>query len=122
MNVQQSQDKVALNINLTDEEIEEMSKAKFKKIVDYKIENYALQQLNELKSKHSNSQYLQLTSFKTATYLLDDRFTKKESQMIFKLRSKTLNVEANFENQHTNFLCQTWQSFPESQSNLVKFT
>ena len=36
-------DKVVLNIDLTDEEIEEMSKAKFKKIVDSNIENYTLQ-------------------------------------------------------------------------------
>ena len=113
-------DKKVLNLDMSDEEIEEISKNKFKKIVETKIDIFALQQLNALKSKHSKSQYLQSSSFKTAGYLIDDRFSKSESQLLFKLRSKTLNVKQNFENQHSNNLCETCMLFPETQSHLLQ--
>ena len=113
-------DKKVLDLDISDEEIEKISKNKFKKIVETKIDKYALQQLNALKSKHSKSQYLQSSSFKTAGYLIDERFSKSESQLLFRLRSKTLNVKQNFEKQHTNNLCQTCRLFPETQSHLLQ--
>ena len=113
-------DKKVLNLDISVEEIEKISKNKFKKIVETKIDNYALQQLNALKSKHSKSQYLQSSTFKTAGYLIDERFFKSESQLLFRLRSKTLNVKQNFENQHTNNLCQTCILFPKTQSHLLQ--
>ena len=109
-----------LDLDISDEEIESISKNKFKKIVETKIDKYALQQLNAQKSKHSKSQYLQSASFKTAGYLIDERFSKSESQLLFRLRSKTLNVKQNFENQHMNNLCQTCRLFPETQSHLLQ--
>jgi hypothetical protein len=108
-------DKKVLDLDISDEEIEKISKNKFKKIVETKIDKYALQQLNALKSKHSKSQYLQSSSFKTAGYLIDERFSKSEAQLLFRLRSKTLNVKQNFEN-----LCQTCRLFPETQSHLLQ--
>ena len=113
-------DKKVLNLDISVEEIEKISKNKFKKIVETKIDNYALHQLNALKSKHSKSQYLQSSTFKTAGYFIDERFSKSESQLLFRLRSKTLNVKQNFENQHTNNLCQTCRLFPETQSHLLQ--
>ena len=113
-------DKKVLNLDISVEEIEKISKNTFKKIVETKIDNYALQQLNALKSKHSKSQYLQSSTFKTAGYLIDERFSKSESQLLFRLRSKTLNVKHNFVNQHTNNLCQTCRLSPETQSDLLQ--
>ena len=43
---------------MTDEEIQELSKAKFKNIIMKKIENYALAVLNKLKMKPEKSDYL----------------------------------------------------------------
>ena len=81
-----------LGLQLKNEEIMKMSKPKFKNVVDEKVNRYALIQLNKLKVKHSKSDYLKSSSFKTSSYLVDSSFTKNEAQLLFKLRSKTQNV------------------------------
>ena len=109
-----------LGLELSDEEIETLSKNKFKKFIQKKIENFALFELNELKLKHKKSQYLQSSSFKTAEYLVDSRFSRSEAQLLFKLRSQTLNIKMNFQNQHSITLCQICKLFLESQSHLLQ--
>ena len=74
-----------------------------------KIEKYALQQLNDLKAKHQESHYLQ-----------SNAFSKSEANLLFRLRSKTLNLRMNYENQHSNTLCQICGHFPESQAHLLQ--
>ena len=114
------QDKSALGLELPDEDIKKLSKNRYKKLVEKKIENYALVQLNQLKMKHSKSGYLTSSSFKTQNYFLDSRFNRKETQLLFKLRSRTLNVKMNFPNQHEDKLCKTCKLFPETQSHLLQ--
>jgi prenyltransferase beta subunit len=113
-------DKDVLGIEIDDEEMRYLSKNKFEKYIENKIEKYALLQLNVLKAKHQKSQYLDSNSFKTAQYLIDDRFRKSEANLLFKLRSKTLNLRMNYENQHSNTLCQICGLFPESQAHLLQ--
>ena len=113
-------DKVKIELDLSDEEIRKLSKTKFQTIVNSKVENFALSELNELKSKHSKSHYLKSTSFQTADYLKDFRFSKLESQLLFELRSQTLNVKANFPKQYNDVWCQVCKLFPESQSHLLQ--
>ena len=117
-------DKNKLELDLKNEEIMELSKSMFKTIVDKKIERYALIELNKMKMKHSKSGYLKSSSFKAASYLVDSNFTKNEAQLLFKLRSKTLNVKLNFqskENAHLQEnLCRTCHLFPESQGHLIQ--
>ena len=105
---------------MTDEEIQELSKAKFKNVIMKKIENYALAELNKLKMKHEKSDYLNSSSFKTAQYLVDEKFSKSEAQLLFKLRSKTLNVKMNFSQMYSDNLCRVCKLFPESQSHLLQ--
>ena len=114
------QDKITLGLELTDEEIVSLSKIKSKNMVKKKVERYALMQLNESKRKHSKSQYLNSSSFETAQYLVDNRFSKAEAQLLFKLRSKTLNLKMNFPQQFQDNLCKTCKLFPESQNHLLQ--
>ena len=72
-------DKQDLNLDILNSEIEELSKNKFKNIIDKKIESFALKQLNQQKDKHSKSGYLKSTSFLTSRYLVDSRFNKSEN-------------------------------------------
>ena len=115
-------DKKKIGFDLEDEEIGKLSKNKFKTIVQKKVSNFALSELNQLKSKHSKSNYLLSNSFKTASYLLDDNFTKQETQLLFRLRSKTLDVKMNFPKQYEyeSKLCAVCKLFPESQSHLLQ--
>ena len=113
-------DKGLLQITLSDDEIKNLSKTKYMKYIEKQVENYALSQLNEMKVKHEKSQYLHSTSLKTAEYLIDSRFSRSESNLLFKLRSKTLHIRMNYQNQHVNILCQICGLFPESQSHLLQ--
>ena len=74
--------------------------------------------------KHSKSGYLKSSPVMVASNLVDSNFTKKEAQLLFKLRSKTLNVKLNFqpqENAHLQEnLCRTCHLFPETQGHLLQ--
>ena len=76
--------------------------------------------MNELKKTHKKSHYLQSSSFKTSAYLVDKKFSRNEAQLLFKLRSQTLNIKMNFQSQYSNILCKICKLFPESQSHLLQ--
>ena len=99
-----------------------MSKGRFKNQVKSKVTNYALSELNAAKEKHSKSVFLHYSSFKTAEYLEDHRFSKLESQILFRLRTQTLNVKMNFGNPVQDKFCQVCKLFPETQSHLLQWS
>jgi hypothetical protein len=113
-------DKNKVGLMLEDEEIEKMSKSMFQKIVKNKVETFALSQLEELKKKHSKSEKIESKKFEASKYLSDYRLNRNEQQVLFKLRTQTLDVKMNFQNQHENLLCSTCQLFPETQAHLLQ--
>ena len=56
---------------------------------------------------------------KQAEYIEDTSFTTREKRLLFKLRSKTLDVEMNFPGPNTSLWC-TYVLFPESQGHLLQ--
>ena len=113
-------DREKLSLEMTNSEIKNLSKLRFKTIIKSKIESYALVKLNAMKQKHEKSQYLKSSSFKVSEYLVDSRFSKSEAQLLFKLRSRTLNLKKNFSSQNQDDLCRTCKLFPETQSHLLQ--
>jgi hypothetical protein len=75
------QDMSAIGLELSDDDIKKLSKNRYKNIVGKKIENHALEQLNQLKMKHSKSGYLNSSSFKTLNYIVDFRFSRRDTQL-----------------------------------------
>ena len=58
---------------------------------------------------------------KTAEYLTNPDFNTKQKQLLFKLRSRTLDVKVNFRGQHmNNILCISCGLVPESQSHILQ--
>ena len=98
-------DKLSLGIDLVDEEIDALSKGKFKAIVKKSVEQFALTDLNKVKEKHSKSSYLNSSSFRTEKYLVDPSFSRLEAQMLFRLRSITLDVKMNYGSRYQDILC-----------------
>ena len=80
---------------MTDEEIQGVSKNVFKTYIKKKVEINHLQFLNTQKKKHSKSEHLNCIQLKVAEYLKDSRFNTREKQLLFKLRSRTLDVKQN---------------------------
>jgi hypothetical protein len=117
---QVDKDRENIELDLENVEISKMSKTKFKTIVHKKVTNLALSELNQLKDKHSKSAYLASNSFEIAPYLNDSRFSRRETQVLFSLRSQTLDVRMNFGNQFNETLCRICRLFPETQSHLLQ--
>ena len=75
---QLDKDKVELNLQLTDEEIQGYSQDQFKRIVKTRIEKCAIKHLIELKNSHSKSENLKINGFKPADYLMSKNLTSEE--------------------------------------------
>jgi hypothetical protein len=87
------EDKLELGITLTDCEIQGVFQNVFKTFVAKKVKTNHLKYLSSLKQNHSKAKFLNCTELKQADYLADSRFSSKEKQLLFKLRSKTLDVK-----------------------------
>ena len=113
-------DKQQLNIDMSETQIQGVSKEVFKSYVTKKVKIKFLQHLNQLKRNHSKSVYLKCEDIKQAEYIQSPRLSHKEKILLFKLRSRTLDVKGNFKNQHKDLLCISCGLFEESQSHLLQ--
>ena len=113
-------DKTELGITLSDIQIQGVSKNVFQNFVKKKVKVNMSKKLSELKKKHSKSEFLSCAELKPADYILDSRFNTKEKQLLFKLRSKTLDVKENFKGLYNNPWCISCGLFPETQSHLLQ--
>ena len=91
-------DKRTFQIEMSDTEVSAISKLKFKNYVKKKAEELTVQFLAELATKHSKSDQLDVEDLSIPPYLTDYRFSKEDRELLFKLRSKTVNVKQNFPN------------------------
>jgi hypothetical protein len=113
-------DKNKLGLSCNESEIAQMSKNKFKNIVKPKVELLALSELRLVKNKDSKSENIQSEKLQIASYLIDNRLTRTKQQLLFRLRTRTLNVKTNLENMHTNPYCSTCKLFPKTQAHLLQ--
>ena len=106
-------EKKKCNITLSDEEIVNTSKFKFKHLVEKKVNTYAFEYLKEKASVHSKSfKILEEVKFKSRMtrklYFKENTLTKVDAQLLFKLCSKMLDVKSNFRNMYIGDLtCRT---------------
>ena len=105
------------NITCTEQEIANMSKMKFKKIVKEQIQHKVMAYLIGLQNSHKKSQSLHLEA-KMQEYLVSSEISLRDKKLLFKLRSKMLNVKSNFKNLHTNLHCSLCLD-KESEENEV---
>ena len=82
-----------LQIKLSFHEIEIMSKFSFKKLVKEKTKMAAFKYLEEIKCKQSKILNIKYTNLEIQEYLLDGNQNTKMSKLIFKARSKTLDIK-----------------------------
>ena len=88
--------------------------------VKKKVKINHLKNLNNLKKIHSKSNFLKCTEVKQADYIQHTGFNTKEKQLLFKLRSKTLDVKQNVKGQNKNPWCSSCGLFQETQSHLLQ--
>ena len=106
-------EKKKYEIDISDVEIATMSRYKFKSLVDKKVNNFVFLHLKSVASKHSKSTKIleeaeNANTFKRKGYLQDNIFSKCDQQLLFKLRTKMLDLKTNFgELYQNNLMCRT---------------
>ena len=87
---------------LAEEKIKEMKYEAFKKIVKTKLEENFFNYLLSLKSNHTKTE--NLVSYKLQEYLKSENLTFKQKQLLFSLRSRSINVKRNYKNKYKSVL------------------
>ena len=109
------------NIKLTDEEIMKTKKSKFKAIVKKAIRIKSNNYLLELQSKHSKSKHLEILDEPTE-YLISEELTLVEKRLLFKLRSRMIDIKENFKFKYSeNLLCSLCETTEETAAHLLKY-
>ena len=93
---QLEKDKKEQNLQLTDDDVRTFSQEQFRKFIQEKIEQVAGKFLIEQRNSHFKSENLKCEGFKPASYLTSWNLTTKEVQTLFNLRSRMIDVKANF--------------------------
>ena len=107
------------NIHLTDQEIKVLSKNKFKSIVKEKVQAKAFIYLQSIKESHTKVKDLTYIKNKVQPYILNEKLTTKEKQLLFKLRTHMIDVKENFKGQYLDVMCNFGCYQTESQYHLL---
>ena len=122
-------EKAKYAINLTDEEISKMSKSRFKSLVDKKVNTFAFKYLKDIAGRHSKSLEILkeangMKALKRKQYLSENILSKSDAQLLFKLRTKMLDVKANFGEMYDRDLtCRTCkvENTIENEDHIIKY-
>ena len=117
--VQLETDKKELKLNITDEELKNYKQEEFKMLIKRKVEILAGKHLEELRKSHSKTEKLVFNGFTPAAYLLSKNLTVHEVKTLFKLRTRMINVKANFSSNQDNLWCKACLLFKETQEHLI---
>ena len=108
------------NIKNTFDQISKLKADTFKKQVARACKNYTLTKLINEKEKHSKGENLKYKELKTQKYLLSNKLTSSEAKFLFKIRSRMLDVRANFSGMYKNNLtCQVCFSHTDNQESIL---
>ena len=101
------------------EEIEAKSKMSFKKLVKIKIMEFALDNLNMSKFKHSKTDNLLYTELKIQDYLLSEETSVQQKRILFKFRTRMSNFTENFRGPNPPIPCKICNMHVDSQNHAV---
>ena len=101
------------------DEIRNLSKYSFKKIVREKISQSALKALVEEQQSLSKVKHLDFTELKLQEYLLPNKLDLRLSKFVFMLRSRMLDVRCNFKNKYSDTLCPLCKADQDTQQHLM---
>ena len=87
-----NEDRVTLNIEYEDDEIKSMIKQTWKKLVKEKVKVAAFAELRKDNSTKEKTKEIQFEELKLSSYLADNERTSL-SQIVFSIRSKTLDIK-----------------------------
>ena len=96
-----------------------MTKSKWLKIVKEACKEKAFSDLLDKQSEYSKGSTLQYGNLKMRTYLKTNLIHENQARLIFKIRTRMLNVKNNFKNNQTNLCCPICQNDEDSQEHMM---
>ena len=104
------------------DEIKNLSKKSFKKIVNNAILKHSFEYLIHMKNKLSKIKNISYNKFTIQNYLTSNKLSVEQSRFIFLARSRMINVRSNYPTsfKHEQNYCQSClnQTKPDSQQHL----
>ena len=94
-----------LNLNMSHEDIREMSCDRFKNVVSEATTKLALEYLNVEKGKLNKVKHIQHKGLKLQEYLVPNVTNIKLAKFTYHARNRILDVKANYKNKHDDLLC-----------------
>ena len=110
-----------LKLNLTLDHIARMSKNQLKAILRVAVKKEAFKYLSDIQAGHSKTKNLRYSSLQLQPYLSSQRSTTiQQKAMLFKLRTRMIDVRDNFKSGSANLLCRCCQKSVETQAHLLQ--
>ena len=103
--VQVKEDMDTIKLNLSLDDIKIMSKEVFKERVASAVQKAGFQFLSSEKSKMSKVMSVQHESLSLQEYFLPSFMNIQEAKMLFRIRSRMVDVKMNFKNKYSDTLC-----------------
>ena len=113
-------DELKLGISIDD--IKDMKKSSFKRMIDERTEEKCLNDLNGIKSRHSKVVDVEHSKLQMRNYFKPNGInqTKEEIQLIFKLRSRMTDIKMNFKGIYDQLKCNACEKEEETQEHIIK--
>ena len=112
------QDMEELDIVITDEEIQSVTKVQWKKYIHEEVESLALKSLTEENSQKSKTKHIQFDQLSMSKYLENNENTLL-SQIIFSVRSGTMDIKSWNEWNYQNILCVMCEKSEENNNHFM---
>ena len=100
------------------EEIRKMSIEVFRNKVSVAVQNAAFKYLNVEKLKMSKIMYVKHEKFEIQQYFQPSGMNIDETQLLFQLRSRMVDVKINFKNKYDDTLCPLCKSADDTQEHV----
>ena len=116
-------DLVELDLKMKFENIQKISKAKWKSIVKNTIQVKTFEKLQSIKQTHVKVKDLEHISLEMQEYFMPNNIenvNKEETQLIFKIRCQVINVKMNMKTQYSTYECSICQEENESQKHIYE--
>ena len=113
-------DKKELDINLSDDQIRQFLKTKFKQFTKQKLDLKLRFELEQKRKSHSKAKFLDLFRPCPQKYILSTNMTVREIQLLVNLRTHMLSeAKINYKQKFgENIWCESCKLFPSSQEHL----
>ena len=116
-----NEDKAAINLSISDEEIKSLKKAKFRNIIKDTIKIAACKYLNKLKENHTKMNGLLYTKLEKAAYLGSPLFNIENEKLLLALRTRTVKgMKNDFRGMYADNLCALSCNTPDTLQHVLE--